>query len=159
MLVASCLRREDTESLAAMNEFIAMLNCAPTIVYTDSDAAMAAAIQEEWADSTHLLCSFHIFKNLYEHLHRLFIGQSEEWRELLNLFWRICKETGFRSCDQFQQHWEELISYFKVNAKGKPEKARSTEYQRMALNEFLKCAKIVMSSVLKYQWRWLNCSL
>ena len=38
----------------------------PNVIYTDGDQQMASAIKSCFPYSTHLLCTFHLYKNLFE---------------------------------------------------------------------------------------------
>jgi hypothetical protein len=44
----------------------------PTVMFTDGDPGMAGAIQIVFGgdSTTHLLCIYHIFTNLFKHMHR-----------------------------------------------------------------------------------------
>jgi transposase-like protein len=74
VLAVSVLLHEDTESFSwIFGCFSEAFQSQPVAAFTDSDAAMAAAIQEAWPNTVHLLCTFHLFKNFHEHIRQHFL--------------------------------------------------------------------------------------
>ena len=66
----------------------------PTFMFTDSDAAMKAAIAEVFLQIIHLLCIFHIWKNFYAHIMPFIRYANMEDRQRLNkTFWRLAKDS------------------------------------------------------------------
>ena len=62
-------------------------NLVPKVVFTDSDLAMANAIELEFPDSVHCLCSFHIDLNLKKNL-RNKLG-SDEFKSFRKDFFNV----------------------------------------------------------------------
>ncbi|NJL17739.1 MAG: hypothetical protein HC938_11620 [Nitrospira sp.] len=73
--------------------FAALFGSAPEVIFTDSDKAMANAIKAEWPTTKHLLCTWHLYKNFYEHFRSLFAGKNNKvkWNEVCDIFWQLCK--------------------------------------------------------------------
>ena len=76
VLAVSLLKYEDAVSFAwAFDTFAETVRShdeekwAPSVMFTDSDPAMAAGIKHVFGDETaHLLCVYHIAQNLQDHL-------------------------------------------------------------------------------------------
>ena len=78
VLAGSFLLSEDEDSFKwAYESFENSFDSAPIVFFTDSDIAMAIAVRSTWPDTIHLLCTFHIWKNFYKHIHPLFNGNEE----------------------------------------------------------------------------------
>mmetsp|Transcript_10471 Transcript_10471/g.21525 ORF Transcript_10471/g.21525 Transcript_10471/m.21525 type:complete len:100 (-) Transcript_10471:1137-1436(-) len=45
-------------------QFAEMIGSEPDVLITDGDRAMAAAAEEEWVRTKHLLCCWHVAKNV-----------------------------------------------------------------------------------------------
>ena len=84
----------DEESFRwGFNVFKKNLGESPSIIFTDSDSAMKAAIAAEWPEAIHRLCIFHLFKNFYEHCRKVFAGRELEWSNIARRWWRLCKKS------------------------------------------------------------------
>lgn len=71
---------------------------APDFMFTDGDLGMAAAFETVFSSrSKHGLCIYHIYKNLFEHMHKVFADGTSEgtqrWRAFVDMFWRIAKAS------------------------------------------------------------------
>jgi hypothetical protein len=74
---ATILSTEDEDHFAwGFAKFQEMFGSAPNVIFTDSDPAMALALAAVWPETVHLLCTFHIWKNFWQHIHPLFVGDS-----------------------------------------------------------------------------------
>jgi MULE transposase domain len=92
VIAASFVLSESTEMFSwVFGQFTNLVGNGPQTIFMDSDAAMALAINTTWPSTTHLLCIFHLWKNVFEHISGLFKGQRECWREVANMFWRLAK--------------------------------------------------------------------
>jgi hypothetical protein len=121
VLAASLLANEDTPSFAwVFDEFTENMqrdeeaeDWAPRAIFTDSDAAMAAAAREVWGDRTvHLLCIFHLELNLKEHAKQLFPNKADDAARgrFMKLFRAIMKEYGsVEDRKLFDKRWAELL--------------------------------------------------
>ena len=102
-------RVEDEESFRwGFSVFTKNLGESPSIIFTDSDPAMKAAIAKEWPETIHLLCIFHLFKNFYEHCKKAFMGRDQEWSDIARRWWRLCKKSDSRFVPDFYSEWDSL---------------------------------------------------
>ena len=83
----------------------------PSVIFTDGDVGMAGAIETVFskAGTVHLLCVYHIYTNVYKHMHGL-IRDKKEWRTFVSKFWSIAKKTDIRSVDDFHRDWVALTN-------------------------------------------------
>ena len=100
VMACALIKYEDKEDIAwAFRCFAAIYKSKPVAVFTDSAAAIEAAILDitaegnVWAGVIHLLCVFHLSKNFWSHMRPLFATKPEIWRELNNMFWRLAKNS------------------------------------------------------------------
>jgi hypothetical protein len=111
MLAACIIASEDEEHFQwAFHQFEKLLHGSPEVIFTDSDKAIKNAIAASWCSTTHLLCTFHLYKNFYEQCHKHFIGNNEKWKVLANKWWRLCKKSDclYESKGVFYQEWDSL---------------------------------------------------
>ena len=89
-------------------------------MFTDGDPGMANAICLVLPRTTHLLCTFHISKNITTHIKPLFSGQGHDlkakWTKFIKEWWKICKKQDSLSCVQFDSEWEGLLSLIQNRA-------------------------------------------
>ena len=117
VLAGSFVKKEDEESFTwAYKMFHNSFQSAPVVLYTDSDAAMAAATKAAWPETIHLLCTFHLWKNFWQHLRKLFVGKEDMWRTVSDMWWRLCKTTDETECMHFDDKFNILIQLVKDNA-------------------------------------------
>ena len=67
----------------------------PTVVFTDDASAISIAFTSMhdagiWSSSSHLLCTYHLAKNFFKHVHPVIRDQAE-WRKLNSWFWHFAK--------------------------------------------------------------------
>ena len=66
------------------------------VIFTDGDPAMANAIRSIFPDTVHLLCTYHISKNIFSHIKPLFSGRIDDskwrWNKFIKNWWTICKK-------------------------------------------------------------------
>ena len=86
ILACTMLASEDTDSYAwALRCFMEVFRLPPVALFTDSDYALRQAFllcsaeQEVLAGCQHFLCTYHLSKNVYKHLARLFLGDQKAW--------------------------------------------------------------------------------
>jgi hypothetical protein len=79
----------------------------PCVMFTDSDPAMALALRERLPSTLHLLCIWHLSKNLATNMKGT---AGTKWPQFLKLWWNICKETDSRSRLAFDTEWDALIA-------------------------------------------------
>ena len=72
IIAASLLLNETEESFCYVFEWFSTVFGEPKIIFTDGDKQMARAIQNSFPSSTHLLCTFHLYKNFFEKVRPVF---------------------------------------------------------------------------------------
>jgi zinc finger SWIM domain-containing protein 3 len=95
----------------------------PITIFTDQDAAMAAAIQEVMPDTYHALCSWHMWQNANRHLGYLLKGRSQFNKDFLACIYEYDDEDEFLSAwnimlekyDARENKW--LIGIFQLKEK------------------------------------------
>jgi hypothetical protein len=96
------------------------LGTAPAVIYTDSDAAMAAAIFLVWPTrTTHLLCVYHIWKNFYTHIKPLCLPGGAGFQKAAGLFWRLAKDSDESSILTFDAEWDTLVAFVEAECEGR----------------------------------------
>jgi hypothetical protein len=109
VLAASLLASESKEMFSwVFEKFKCCFGSVPSVIITDGDATMAESIVEVWPQCTHLLCTWHLYKNLFEHIHCFFINNNEGWRKLNSMWWRICKRSDVGGKGTFSQEWSDI---------------------------------------------------
>jgi hypothetical protein len=92
----------------------------PTVIYTDSDAAMAGAIFLVWPTSTtHLLCVYHIWKNFYTHIKPLCVPGGGGFQKAAGFFWCLAKASDESSIDTFDAEWGTLVDFVTAECVGR----------------------------------------
>ena len=119
VLASSFVRSEDEASFTwTFKNFQDSFQSSPVVLFTDSDAAMAAATKGAWPNTIHLLCTFHLWKNFWEHIRPLFFGKGDNnaWQTISDLWWRLCKTSDEceRAC--FDDKFDALVSLIQTNA-------------------------------------------
>ena len=82
------------------------------MIYTDGDQQMASAIKSCFPCSTHLLCTFHLYKNLFEKVRPAFIGKLNHWKNISNMWWKLCKLSDSEGRKVFNNEWDKFMDYF-----------------------------------------------
>ena len=119
VLAVSLLKFEDAVSFAwAFDTFAETVRShdeekwAPSVMFTDSDPAMAAGIKHVFGDETaHLLCVYHIAQNLQDHLAQLFPLKKDlgAKRRFANAFHNLLNRYGTETdVDRFDERWLEM---------------------------------------------------
>ena len=72
------------------------------------------AIKNILPETTHLLCTYHLSKNLLTHVKPIFTGiksgSKEKWIIFCREWWKICKKQDALSDTQFETEWDMLIN-------------------------------------------------
>ena len=109
---ATILSTEDEDHFAwGFAKFQEMFGSAPNVIFTDSDPAMALALAAVWPETVHLLCTFHIWKNFWQHIHPLFVGDNAAWRKVADMWWRLCKTSDESGRETFDDRFDELVKF------------------------------------------------
>ena len=99
VILAICLLEHEDEITFEwlFNCFQRVFRVPPLAFFTDGDVAMDQAFQKmkagAWALVIHLLCVYHLSKNVFQHLHPLFSTDQRAWREVFTLFWQTAKNS------------------------------------------------------------------
>nr|XP_029145485.1 protein FAR1-RELATED SEQUENCE 5-like isoform X2 [Arachis hypogaea]XP_029145486.1 protein FAR1-RELATED SEQUENCE 5-like isoform X2 [Arachis hypogaea]XP_029145487.1 protein FAR1-RELATED SEQUENCE 5-like isoform X2 [Arachis hypogaea] len=93
--------RTATYTWLLQNFLEVMLNKSPSVVVTDGDEAMKAAIREIFPDATHRLCGWHIQKNVTANTKNK--NFSNDFRRCLYAPWHP---------EEFEEYWENMIKKY-----------------------------------------------
>jgi len=83
---------------------------------------MGKSIATTWPSAIHLLCTFHIWKNFFEHIQGLFKGQNDKWKLVQSMFWKLAKSSDIYDRSTFDATFDKLIAYVDTNGGGDPAK-------------------------------------
>ena len=135
-IIAACLLKTETEFMFewAFRCFATVFKTPPLNFYSDGDEKIANAIKTlqepatddsgtrpgPWAGVNHRLCVYHLSKNFFKHIKPLFGSDLEGWKESIDLFWKIAKESDSRSVDYFDDDWLKLETVIEVHAEDTP---------------------------------------
>lgn len=131
---ATLVAHQNTESFEwVFQKLLEVFRVAPKVILTDSDPALATAIEASFAGTKHLLCTWHLSLNLATNLRGV---AGKAWLDVRRKFWQvcyyfqvlsvmmlhhhhymvipsvisqICKETDFFSRTKFDAEFKELI--------------------------------------------------
>jgi hypothetical protein len=100
--------------------FAKTFRTAPALLVTDGDGEILAAcvtvsaVGEIWGGCRHHLCVYHISKNVYQHLRKLFGANMAEWHKTMNEFWRMAKATDVTCIGTFYEEFDAFVDNVKV---------------------------------------------
>jgi hypothetical protein len=127
ILAASFVSAEDEESFTwAFSKFLERFG-SPQVLFTDSDPAMALAQKNVWPLTTHLLCTFHIWKNFWQHIRPLFLTDNAAWREVADMWWKLCKSSDVSEQATFDDKFDKLVDLISRTATVGDEKIRDRD--------------------------------
>ena len=106
------LLNETEDSFAYIFNWFSSNFCFPNVIYTDGDKQMASAIKSCFPCSTHLLCTFHLYKNLFEKVWPAFFGKVNNWKNMSNMWWKLCKLSDSEGRKVFNNEWDKFMDYF-----------------------------------------------
>ena len=112
IIAASLLLNETEESFCYVFEWFSTVFGEPKIIFTDGDKQMARAIQNSFPSSTHLLCTFHLYKNFFEKVRPVFLGKKNDWNEFSNMWWKLCKLSDLEGLNCFDNNWSKFMNFF-----------------------------------------------
>ena len=112
IIAASLVLNETEESFCYVFHWFSTMFGNPRIIFTDGDKQMAQAIRKSFPSSTHLLCTFHLYKNLFEKVRPVFVGKKEYWNDFTNMWWKLCKLSDFEGQKCFDNEWSKFINFF-----------------------------------------------
>ena len=112
IIAASLLLNETEESFCYVFEWFSTVFGEPKIIFTDSDKQMARAIQNSFPSSTHLLCTFHLYKNFFKKVRPVFLGKKNDWNEFSNMWWKLCKLSDLEGLNCFDNNWSKFMNFY-----------------------------------------------
>ena len=141
ILAFSLLKYEDEEQIEwAFRCFSEIFRVAPATLLTDGAASIEAAfnacagVGDVFEHCIHQLCVFHIWKNFYQHVHPILMGNQDIWRKVCHMFWRLAKisDGAFASAEDFDkysierstcevtfdEYWDKMVNMVKEHANG-----------------------------------------
>jgi hypothetical protein len=80
------------------------------VIITDGDVAMGIAIRAVFPTSRHVLCVYHLSLNFKTHICSLFANDAVVNKQMLDVFWKIAKETDELSRDTFDAEFNVLVA-------------------------------------------------
>ena len=122
IVACALLRSEDTDSFVwVMQCFLVCLGFAPNVILTDGDIALCSAIARVFPYSTHLLCIWHLARNVVKDTKGCFGATTRgvanaAWRRFYNAFWSIVLKTDERSIDSFDDEWVAMLALLEETA-------------------------------------------
>jgi len=135
VIAYAILVHEDEQSFEwAWRVFAEVFKVKPLAVFTDSDVAQKQAfaavssVEQPWEGTRHFLCIFHLSKNVYEHLHGLYVGKKKDWAIVINQFWIIAKDSDERSRSDFETTWNHFRKLVEDTANETERKAHELDW-------------------------------
>jgi len=81
-------------------------------VFGDGDPGIPGAIADVFPDAKHKLCLWHLGNNFAVNIGPALGGvKSPEYKEAVNMWWRIAKETDERKRDTFDDDFDSLVDF------------------------------------------------
>jgi hypothetical protein len=80
----------------------------PAVIFTDSDPAIKVAIEATFPDSEHLLCIWHLSKNLLSNVRTVCGANDDLWHRIMSGWWAIAKQSDESSRATFDAEWGAL---------------------------------------------------
>ena len=101
------LHRERACNFSWMFEnFLKHFGAQPDVIFTDGDKAMAKAIKAVLPMSKHLLCLYHINKNIAKHCKG---ALGDKWDSFIRGWWKIVNNTDIRSAATINEEFHRLL--------------------------------------------------
>jgi hypothetical protein len=82
----------------------------PAVIFTDSDPGMKVAIAAVFPDAEHLLCVWHLSKNMFTHIKAACGNDDAMWKRMLSTWWCIVKQSDLSSRETFDEEWARLTA-------------------------------------------------
>lgn len=112
-LVGASLMRSETRAafVTVLRAFQTLAGIDFAVLLTDGDLWLADGIREACPSCTHLLCTWHLSKNLLRNVKAAFGNKTEDWHAFLHAWWKLCMKSDSSTIDQFDEEWSELRSF------------------------------------------------
>ena len=84
-----------------------------TVLLTDGDLWLGEAIQLVCDSCVHLLCTWHLGRNIFKNVRRVFASRvgNNDWNTFLRMWWAICLKSDSTSCSHFDSEWGSLHEF------------------------------------------------
>ena len=136
LVACTMMLKETREAFVwVLMAFAKLLGQEPAVILTDGDLWLGEGIERQWLHSAHLLCTWHLSKNLMKHVkpclrsHR--VGDSPTpWTTFLRMWWKICWNSDRACKESFDEEWDNLKAYLmdKADDPDAPCVQRALEY-------------------------------
>ena len=122
VIASSFVLNEDVESFSwAFQCFADVFQVFPVVFFTDGDTSMAQATTTIWPTSVHLLCTFHMWKNVYQHMSPLFSDRTH-WKVFTDMWWRLCKNSDIGERAHFSDKFNAMVAFTRQHSSASKEK-------------------------------------
>jgi len=118
ILAATLIQSESKESFEWAFERFRDTFSVPTTIYTDGCDKQKRAIETEFPGASHMLCVFHLSKNLFTHCKASFGNVSDGWRAFNSAWWKLAKNSDSRSKITFDGQWRSLVEMLPLDSDG-----------------------------------------
>ncbi|KAE8224935.1 hypothetical protein CF319_g2242 [Tilletia indica] len=99
--------RQDRESHQwALEQLVMASGAEPSVVMSDQDSAFMGAVRRACPSAHHLLCLWHLWKNVRKNL---LSKLRNDWTRFCNSFWAVYRSPSPKA---FEKRWTELIRLF-----------------------------------------------
>ena len=126
MVACTLMRVEDEQAFSwVLRKFELCFQMRPLTILTDGDLALANAVRAQWTGTRHLLCAWHLARNVAKHVKGCFgaVGRgiaNKEWRGWYTDFWAILHKTDAETKRTFEQEWCRLLTRLKDKGSATP---------------------------------------
>ena len=113
VLAASLVAAESEASFTwVFTCFLLSFRVAPAVIFTDSDAGMAAAILAVFCvlGTLHFLCTWHLSKNLLTHVKASLFATPAGMDAFISAWWTLCLRSDRSSVAAFASEWDALLA-------------------------------------------------
>jgi hypothetical protein len=147
----SLVMSQDAESFSWVFDHIKKaFRVPPQVIFTDSDPAMARALRETLSKTVHLLCTWHLSRNLVTNM-KPTCGKN--WSALEKKWWAICKAADLTCLETFDSEWTELLGLLPSLPTDDEDAARKRSVALEWLDK-LKEKKVQWAA----RWTWAHCT-
>ena len=118
ILAATFLQSESKESFEWTFGKFRETFSGPVTIFTDGCAHQARAIKREFPETRHMLCVFHLSKNLFTHCKSAFGRDTAAWEAFNDAWWKLAKNSDSRSRVTFDRNWRALVGMLPTTSDG-----------------------------------------
>ena len=121
----------------------------PAVIFTDSDPAMKVAIAAVFPSAEHLLCVWHLSKNMFTHIKAACGNNDALWKRMLSCWWLIVKQSDESSQETFEADFASLTAMLE-------ESTVTGKTMESARKWLAKMADEKERWAYRWTWRWLT---